>query len=41
MAASKSDALFHNWWMEKSSKTAKEVDREYKTKHQGTYTLTK
>jgi len=32
MAASKSDALFHNW-MEKSRKTTEEVYREYKTRH--------
>jgi len=32
MTASKSDALFHNW-TEKSRKTTKEVDREYKTRH--------
>ena len=31
-AASKSDALFHNW-PDKSRKTAKEVDRKYKTRH--------
>jgi len=32
MAASKGDAMFHNW-TEESRKTTKEINRKYKVKH--------